>query len=200
MQGCSSIGRAPVSKTGGCEFDSRRPCHDFCIGGDAHHVSAAGAGISVGAGMQDSMSREKVASAVMWFGELFQVGVYKRSQGRIARQVTFTALVIVFAVAAWRLAYHRMWLPGNVALALAGFLLVGGMWLGFRVVNVPRFADFLIAVEAEMNKVSWPSKAELIRSAVVVIFVLFFLTVVLFGFDLVWGFVFEQIGILKKSS
>ena len=26
-QGRSSIGRAPVSKTGGCEFDSRRPCH-----------------------------------------------------------------------------------------------------------------------------------------------------------------------------
>ena len=25
-QGRSSIGRAPVSKTGGCEFDSRRPC------------------------------------------------------------------------------------------------------------------------------------------------------------------------------
>jgi len=163
-------------------------------------VPAAGAGISVGAGMQDSMSREKVASAVMWFGELFQVGVYKRSQGRIARQVTFAALAIVFAVAAWRLSYHRMWLPGNVALALAGLLLVGGMWFSFGVVNVPRFADFLIAVEAEMNKVSWPSKAELIRSAVVVIFVLFFLTVVLFGFDLVWGFVFEQIGILKKSS
>ena len=31
--------------------------------------------------------------------------------------------------------------------------------------NMPRFADFLIAVEAEMNKVSWPSKAELIRSS-----------------------------------
>lgn len=26
-QGRSSIGRAPVSKTGGCEFESHRPCH-----------------------------------------------------------------------------------------------------------------------------------------------------------------------------
>ena len=26
LQGCSSIGRAPVSKTGGCGFDSLRPC------------------------------------------------------------------------------------------------------------------------------------------------------------------------------
>ena len=146
------------------------------------------------------MSREKVASAVMWFGEMFQVGVYKRSQGRIARQVTFAALAIAFTLAAWRLSSHKMWLPTNVALAVAGILLVGGLWISFRVVNIPRFADFLIAVEAEMNKVSWPSKAELIRSSLVVIFVLFFLTVVLFGFDLVWGFVFEHIGILKKSS
>ena len=146
------------------------------------------------------MSREKVASAVMWFGELFQVGVYKRSQGRIARQVTFAALAITFALAAWRLSYHRMWLSSNVALVLSALLLVGGMWISFRIVNMPRFADFLIAVEAEMNKVSWPSKAELIRSSLVVIFVLFFLAVVLFGFDLVWGFLFEHIGILKKSS
>ena len=146
------------------------------------------------------MSKEKVASAVRWFGELFQVGVYKRSQGRIARQVTFAALAIGFALAAWRLSYHRLWLSSNVALVLSAVLLVGGMWISFRVVNMPRFADFLIAVEAEMNKVSWPSKAELIRSSLVVIFVLFFLAVVLFGFDLVWRFLFEQIGILKKSS
>jgi len=41
--------------------------------------------------------------------------------------------------------------------------------------------DFLIAVEAEMNKVSWPSRAELVRSAAVVIFVIFLLATVLFG-------------------
>ena len=146
------------------------------------------------------MSREKVASTVMWFGELFQVGVYKRSQGRIARQVTFAALAVTFALAAWRLSYHRLWISGNVAMILSAVLLVGGMWISFRVVNMPRFADFLIAVEAEMNKVSWPSKGELIRSSLVVIFVLFFLMAVLFGFDLVWGWLFEAIGILKKSS
>jgi preprotein translocase subunit SecE len=87
-----------------------------------------------------------------------------------------------------------------VALVLSAVLLVGGMWLSFRIVNMPRFADFLIAVEAEMNKVSWPSKGELIRSSLVVIFVLFFLMAVLFGFDLLWGVLFEAIGILKKAS
>jgi len=146
------------------------------------------------------MSSQKVVSTVMWFGELFQVGVYKRSQGRIARQVTFAALAITFALAAWRLSYNRLWMSKEVALVLSALLLVGGMWISFRIVNMPRFADFLIAVEAEMNKVSWPSRGELIRSSLVVIFVLFFLMGVLFGFDLFWGLVFEAIGILKKSS
>lgn len=146
------------------------------------------------------MSSQKVVSTVMWFGELFQVGVYKRSQGRIARQVTFAALAITFALAAWRLSYNRLWMTKEIALVLSALLLVGGMWISFRVVNIPRFADFLIAVEAEMNKVSWPSRGELIRSSLVVIFVLFFLMAVLFGFDLFWGLVFEAIGILKKAS
>lgn len=146
------------------------------------------------------MSREKAASTVMWFGELFQVGVYKRSQGKIARQVTFAALAITFVLAAWRLYYHRLWLTTNVAMVVSAVLLVGGVWISFRIVNVSRFADFLIAVEAEMNKVSWPSRAELIRSAIVVIFVLFFLAAVLFGFDVLWSIVFEAIGILRKAS
>ena len=39
-----------------------------------------------------------------------------------------------------------------------------GLWVAFRLVNMPAFADFLIAVEAEMNKVSWPTRGELFRS------------------------------------
>jgi preprotein translocase subunit SecE len=67
-------------------------------------------------------------------------------------------------------------------------------------VNIPRFADFLIAVEAEMNKVSWPARQELIRSSLVVIFVIFAMAIALFGFDLVWGGVFEWLGVLQKGS
>jgi preprotein translocase subunit SecE len=78
--------------------------------------------------------------------------------------------------------------------------LVLGLWFSFRVVNLPRFADFLIAVEAEMNKVSWPSRTELYRSSAVVIFVMLTLALMLFGFDLVWGIVFEWLGVLEKSS
>jgi preprotein translocase subunit SecE len=151
--------------------------------------------------MRYPMSQEKAAAARMWFGELFQVGVYKRSQGRIARQVTFAALALTFALMAWRMyvTFRAAWGLSLIS-ALSGVVLVGGLWLSYRLVNLPRFADFLIAVEAEMNKVSWPSKQELIRSSLVVIFVIFAMSLVLFGFDLVWGFLFEWLGILKKSS
>ena len=74
-------------------------------------------------------------------------------------------------------------------------LLTLGLWFGYRVVNWPRFADFLIAVEAEMNKVTWPSKDELIRASIVVIFTIFFLATALFLFDVIWQYVFSTIGV-----
>lgn len=79
-------------------------------------------------------------------------------------------------------------------------LIVAGLWVSYRLVNIPRFADFLIAVEAEMNKVSWPSKDELVRSAIVVIFVIFVMSMLLFGYDALWMFVFETMGVLQKAN
>ncbi len=81
---------------------------------------------------------------------------------------------------------------------VASTVLLGGLWLSFRFVNYPRFADFLIAVEAEMNKVSWPTKKELIRSSLVVLFCILALTTVLFFFDIFWQMAFIKIGILSK--
>jgi preprotein translocase subunit SecE len=145
------------------------------------------------------MSKDRVASSGMWFGELFQIGVYKRSQGRVTRQATFAALAIAVALGAWSFfAHFGPSLATGLSYSLAGAVLLLGLWISYRVVNIPRFADFLIAVEAEMNKVSWPSRTELYRSSVVVIFVMLAMATLLFGFDLVWGFLFEWMGILKK--
>jgi preprotein translocase subunit SecE len=58
-------------------------------------------------------------------------------------------------------------------------------------VNWPKFADFLISVEAEMTKVSWPTKTELYRASLVVIFTMALMAVVLFVFDLVWQAIFD---------
>jgi preprotein translocase subunit SecE len=147
------------------------------------------------------MSKDRVASTGMWFGELFQVRVYKRSQGRVTRQATFAALAIAVALGAWRFyAHFGPSFSPPVSYSAAGAILLLGLWFSYRIVNVSRFADFLIAVEAEMNKVSWPSRTELSRASVVVIFVMLAMATLLFGFDLVWGFLFEWMGILKKAA
>jgi preprotein translocase subunit SecE len=71
-----------------------------------------------------------------------------------------------------------------------------GLWTGYRVVNVPIFADFLIAVEAEMRKVSWPSWPELYRGSIVVLVTIFALAAVLFLFDFLWKIIFTALGTL----
>jgi preprotein translocase subunit SecE len=64
-------------------------------------------------------------------------------------------------------------------------LLLAGLWTSFRVVQMPAFADFLISVEGEMNKVSWPARSELFRASLVVILVIFFLAGLLYVYDFV---------------
>ena len=134
------------------------------------------------------MAKEK-ATARGLLQVMLQGDVYKRTQGKIARQATFGALFILVVIAAWELSYvgwleDRFFAGSHFVLGVA-FLAIGA-WVCYRVVNYPRFADFLIAVEAEMNKVSWPRQLELVRASSVVIFVIFFLAGVLFLFDLLW--------------
>ena len=120
--------------------------------------------------------------------ELLRPGIYKRTQGRIARQLTFAALGVLSLVGAWRLSQHVLgspWLHYGVP-ALIGVL---GCWISYRVVNIPRFADFLIAVEAEMNKVSWPSGKELMRGSAVVLVTIFLLAALLTLYDFFWSVV-----------
>jgi len=148
------------------------------------------------------MSKEKKSSAVAapLVRELFQWGVYKRSQGRIARQISFAAIWLLIGVGAWRLnGVLQQSSTASRELAFAIPLAVGilGGWIAYRLVNLPSFADFLIAVEAEMNKVSWPTRAELIRSSIVVIFSILFLAAVLYSYDSFWAFLLGRLGVMR---
>lgn len=127
--------------------------------------------------------------------ELTQTELYKRTQGRHARQVTLITIAVVAAAGAWSL---KTWLEAegaSTATATAWPLAALGvsLWAAFRLIQWPTFADFLIAVEAEMTKVSWPSRGELMRASTVVIVVIFFLAVVLFAYDFVWKWVFSAL-------
>jgi preprotein translocase subunit SecE len=132
------------------------------------------------------MAKEKNATANPYLRELFQVSIYKRSQGRIARQVTFGVLALGVGLGAVRLSVSVIDAGRAMEYVVPFFVAFIGIWFVFRLVNVPSFADFLIAVEAEMYKVSWPTRGELFRSSMVVIFCIFFLAAVLFLFDLFW--------------
>jgi preprotein translocase subunit SecE len=130
--------------------------------------------------------------------EMFRFGLYKRNQGRIARQATFAAFAIIVALGALSLASYLggyisdvgannpdwpMWKQNLVHYGVPFVLAAAGLWASFRLVQMPTFADFLISVEGEMNKVSWPSRGELFRASLVVILVIFFLAGLLFLYD-----------------
>ena len=143
-------------------------------------------------------SQQRAAS---FWGGLLSFSMYKRQQGRVTRQVTFAAVSLALGLGVWRLAQVLpLWLGGDasssfgdelglVRFLVPGLLMAAGIWLAFRIVQTPAVADFLIAVETEMTKVSWPARDEVMRSSIVIIFLIFILAGILAVYDLFWWFV-----------
>lgn len=138
-----------------------------------------------------------------FISELFSAKLYKRNQGRMVRQITCITIWVVVAVAAYRLqpflASLVNWAGGSGRQSISYLLSVAlgamGAWIAYRLVNWPRFADFLISVEAELNKVSWPTQKELVKAALVVIFTILFMSAILFLYDAIWRVLFQALGI-----
>ena len=133
-----------------------------------------------------------------FFVNLARTGVYKPTQGKHARLWTGVALAGLVAVGAWRLfemlkgsssLSERYGIPAAVGLGLG--------WLVYRMLNYPPFADFLIATEAEMNKVSWTSRDDLKRATAVVMVTVLLVSVFLFGVDWVWSTILQFLHILE---
>jgi preprotein translocase SecE subunit len=87
---------------------------------------------------------------------------------------------------------HDLKFTAPMALAAAG------LWLAWRGVNYPTFADFLIATEAEMNKVSWTSRRRLVQDTIVVLITVLLFTVFLLAIDSFWGFAVTKLGIVPE--
>ena len=94
-------------------------------------------------GSQKKASKRSLAGLV-W---LLPGPIYKRNQGRVARQVTFAALAVTVMMAAWSFygflqggMVPEFWanLAGGSMLVTvygpAGAFLLGGCWISFRVV------------------------------------------------------------------
>jgi preprotein translocase SecE subunit len=81
-------------------------------------------------------------------------------------------------------------------------LALAALWLAWRVVNFAPFADFLIATEAEMNKVSWTTRKRLVQDTIVVLTTVVLLTLFLFVIDILWGWILSSpyIGVLRLEK
>ncbi|MBL8890431.1 MAG: preprotein translocase subunit SecE [Planctomycetaceae bacterium] len=126
-------------------------------------------------------------------GAILSASVFKPNQGRVVRQATFFGLWLLFSLLLWLFADAIVdWFQGGDAAyySTAFGVILLAFWFGFRSVNIPAFTDFLIGVEAEMRKVTWPTRTELIAGAAVVLFVVVSLAVLMFGFDLIWTAIF----------
>ncbi|QDT95097.1 preprotein translocase subunit SecE [Gimesia aquarii] len=142
------------------------------------------------------MAKSKTGQA--FSATLVSGGLYKRNQGRLVRQLTAIGLVAIAIFGAYSL-YNALPLAMSPGMqkGIAVAVVVISTWLAYRVVNFPRFADFLISVEAEIGKVTWATWDQLWRSTAVVIVLMVLLALLLLAFDIIWQWFFRLIRFLQ---
>jgi preprotein translocase SecE subunit len=152
----------------------------------------------------------------------FTSAPYKRTQGQKVRRGTILGVLILAACGVYSL--NARWAAGPTTAAASVWdvyvpftgghhvvvlsalratlpILLGllSFWFAYRVVNLPVFADFLIATEAEMNKVSWTTRQRLVQDTIVVLVTVVLLTIFLFLVDVVWSKALRAIDIIHTA-
>jgi preprotein translocase subunit SecE len=131
---------------------------------------------------------------------LTRADLFKPMQGWYARVYTALGLGLIVAAGAWRVYEGSLDYSPLLRVGMPAVFAVVLGWLIFRLVHFPPFAEFLIATEAEMNKVSWTSKDDLYRATTVVLSTVALVAVFLFGVDQVWLVLLQFLGVLKFSG
>ncbi len=117
--------------------------------------------------------------------------IYKRGQGKYTRLCSAFAVAIIAGLGCLQLYYEleasswdlsnkaTMWIATMIPTGLFVILAILIFWL----VNKHRVADFMIAAEGEMKKVSWSSKQEIAVSTFIVIVVVVIMAILLGSAD-----------------
>ncbi len=113
--------------------------------------------------------------------------IYKRGQGKYTRLWSAFAVAVIAGLGCLRL-YRRLeaaslglsnkttlWIATMVPAGLFVILALVIFWL----VNKPSVADFMVAAEGEMKKVSWSSRQEITVSTFIVIVVVIIMALLL---------------------
>ena len=127
--------------------------------------------------------------------------IYKPGEGYWTRTLTWIGagtLVLSGILYIWDqmsvIQTNTLYWQGGMALAM---VVVFGSLL-FWIMNKPRVAEFMIATEAEMKKVNWPSKKEVYGSTIVVIGGTILLAALLFVINISFAAIFTWVGVLQK--
>jgi preprotein translocase SecE subunit len=130
--------------------------------------------------------------------DLMSSRLYKWAQGRLARRLTGVAVAAIAVIGAWSLQTTFLVESSDaVKYGIPGAIGLVGVWVGFRIINHSRFAEFLISTESEVEKVHWPDRAHVHRATVVVIVTMLLMGGFLLVCDMVWQYVFTAIGFLE---
>jgi preprotein translocase SecE subunit len=137
-------------------------------------------------------------------GNRMALTIYKSGQGYWTRMLSAVgAGVLVLGGVAWLWnalsrvqGDNRIYIQAGVAAAI----ILGFGILLFWILNKPSVVDFMIATEAEMRKVNWPSRREIIASTWVVILGTAFLAVILLLIDLFFTWFFMKIDVLAPGA
>lgn len=109
----------------------------------------------------------------------------------------YTAYEVKTRIEAQQLdADYAIYVHFGVPVAVIVLLGLIGLW----VFNRPNIVEFLIATDAEMRKVNWPTRREIIGSTWVVICGTFLMAALLFVVDVLFVTLFSSIGILDAES
>ena len=112
--------------------------------------------------------------------------IYKPGQGKNTRLLSAFGLAIIAGLGCWKLYQQlqardlNMWVETLVPVGV----FVGLAFLCFLLVNKHNVADFMIAAEGEMKKVSWSSRQEIAVSTFIVIVVVIIMAILLGTTDL----------------
>ena len=122
-------------------------------------------------------------------------GIYKRGQGKYTRLCSAFAAAIIIGLGCLQL-YKKLqatnlglWVETMVP---AGLFVVFALLISW-LINKPTVADFMIAAEGEIKKVSWSSRKEIAVSTFIVIAVVILMAVLLGITDLSFRLFFTEV-------
>lgn len=128
--------------------------------------------------------------------------IFKKGQGYWTRMGTAGAaalLIVLISYNLYQILKDQFQVRANVSAGIgAGVAIALALW-AWRMMNKPSNVDFLIATDSEMKKVNWTSKKDLFGATRVVIIFMFLIAAILLIIDVVFGYFFQLITVLKTG-